>query len=257
MKKTSKARSFYIGWLLLFPVLTHAEDFTEKTKIDQKTTTYSVGINATRVIYNPASSGTTLTVSNTNNYPVLAQTEVLTEDKKSTDKFVITPPLFRLDAGQQSRIRLIMTSPPEAIDRETMYWLCSTGIPPESGDTWDESPGKHTANSAQLDVKVKLKQCIKIFARPASIKEKLDDVAAKIKWERNGKDIRVVNPTPFYLNFRTVMVNGTKIETIEQVPPFGNRTYKFSGDNRTSGNVNWVLINDLGGENKPVVSPLG
>ncbi|WP_348265609.1 fimbria/pilus periplasmic chaperone, partial [Salmonella enterica] len=46
-------------------------------------------------------------------------------DPKVTNNqaFIITPPLFRLDAGQKNSIRVIRSGAPLPADRESMYWL--------------------------------------------------------------------------------------------------------------------------------------
>ncbi|WP_371415231.1 hypothetical protein [Serratia sp. 1D1416] len=51
---------------------------------DMETTTqsFSVRLGATRVIYNPASGGTTLPLVNPQNYPILLQSEALAENMK-------------------------------------------------------------------------------------------------------------------------------------------------------------------------------
>lgn len=51
-----------------------------QTRIEQNTTTYSVGLNTTRLIYTPASQGASLTISNPNSFPILAQSKVTAAD---------------------------------------------------------------------------------------------------------------------------------------------------------------------------------
>lgn len=61
------------------------------------------------MIYNLDSSGASLTVMNDLDYPMLVQSEVLAENQKDPAPFVVTPPLFRLDALQSSRLRIVRT----------------------------------------------------------------------------------------------------------------------------------------------------
>ncbi|EDY1997700.1 fimbria/pilus periplasmic chaperone [Salmonella enterica subsp. diarizonae] len=45
----------------------------------------------------------------------------------------VTPPIFRLNQDEQTRIRVILTNKSEIPkDREKMFWLCVKAIPPES-----------------------------------------------------------------------------------------------------------------------------
>ncbi len=48
-----------------------------------------------------------MVISNPNDFPVLALSEVSPSEGRASTPFSVTPPLFRLDAKQQSRIRII------------------------------------------------------------------------------------------------------------------------------------------------------
>ncbi|NPE97657.1 Dr fimbrial biogenesis chaperone DraB, partial [Escherichia coli] len=67
-------------------------------------------------------------------YPMLVQSEVLSEDQKSPAPFVVTPPLFRLDGQQSSRLRIVRTGGEFPSDRESLQWICVKGIPPKEDD---------------------------------------------------------------------------------------------------------------------------
>lgn len=70
-----------------------------------------VAIAGTRVIYNEQSHEADITVKNTNPHdPVLIQSWVddLADNNKSP--FIVTPPLFRLDAGDSNDLRVLLTS---------------------------------------------------------------------------------------------------------------------------------------------------
>lgn len=59
--------------------------------------------------------------------------------------FIITPPLFRLDALQSSRLRIVKTEGAFPIDRESLQWICVKAIPPKYEDKWakEEVSGKN------------------------------------------------------------------------------------------------------------------
>lgn len=211
---------------------------------------YSVELGATRIIYNPAKNGATVSVSNPNDYPVLVQSGVVTEDKSGKAPFVVTPPLFRLDPKQQSRLRLVMTGEGAAKDRETLYWMCATGIPPELGDAWaGESTVKKTG-SASLDVKIKLSQCIKVLVRPDAVKGKLTDAAPAVTWVRKGDKLEASNPTPYYINIKSLDVGGKAVSLPDYIAPFGKQNYALPTG--AGGKVSWTYINDFGGVSRPV-----
>ncbi|TBL64182.1 hypothetical protein EYY97_04285, partial [Hafnia paralvei] len=77
------------------PINAHADN------ADVTTQPFTVKIGASRVIYGLTSSGESIGVSNLQDYPMLIQSTVLGEDKKTKAPFVVTPPLFRLDGQQQ------------------------------------------------------------------------------------------------------------------------------------------------------------
>lgn len=237
----------------------HAASETSKqniSNIEQHITSYSVGLGVTRLIYNPNSMGATLSINNPNDFPVLAQTTITSENRKGDAPFIVTPPLFRLDGKQQSRLKVVMTGEVSAKDRETLYWLCATGIPPEKGDEWAKGEREAKPKEALLDVKVKLSQCVKLMVRPSDVKDKPENVAAQLKWTRNGDVLKGQNPTPFYMNLSTLSVAGKIIGAPAYIPPFGTTNYVLPKGSAASGKVSWKILNDFGGESGPFEAAL-
>lgn len=67
-----------------------------------------VSIGGTRVIYDGGKKEASLSVSNPDNIPYLIQSWIETQnDGKGKAPFIITPPLYRLDNGQQNVMRII------------------------------------------------------------------------------------------------------------------------------------------------------
>lgn len=227
-----------------------AESNVQQTKIEQNTQTYSVGLSTTRIIYKPGSQGASVTINNPNDFPVLAQSEVTADKKDGRSVFTVTPPLFRLDPNQQSRIRIIMTGKNEVTDRETLNWLCVTGIPPEKGDVWDER-NETKENVATLDVKVKLRQCIKLFTRPDGLKGTPDSAGENLKWQKVNGGIKAENNSAYYVNLKSITVGGKKLDFPEYIEPFSNKIFKVSEEYSSGKEGSYTVINDLGGDNKP------
>lgn len=217
-------------------------------KINTETKSFSVKLGATRVIYNPDSAGATLSVINPQDYPILVQSQVYGEDKQSKGPFVVTPPLFRLEANQQSRIRLVRTGGTFAPDRETLYWMCVTGVPPKPEDIWgQDKDGKSQAPKvATLQVQMRINSCVKLLVRPSSLKGEVSEVAGSVKWGQEGSKLKGINPTPFYMNLKEVKVGGRSVGGIDYLPPFGDRTFTIPTGG--SGPVTWKVITDYGGE---------
>ncbi|HCR2979395.1 TPA: fimbria/pilus periplasmic chaperone [Serratia marcescens] len=228
----------------------------QATKISQKIESYSVGLGATRVIYDPAGNGAVVSVNNPNDFPVLVQSKVFGEDTKTAGPFVVTPPVFRLDGHQQSRIRVVRVGGDFPADREMLQWLCVTGIPPETDDAWaqDKEGKPDVAGEAMLDIKVRFSRCIKLLVRPSALKGGLESAGKALSWQREGEQITIGNASPFYINLKTLSVGGKEITPPDYIPPFGSR--KVALPKGGAGRVQWTLITDLGGEGRPSTAVL-
>ncbi|WP_435953905.1 fimbrial biogenesis chaperone [Dryocola sp. BD626] len=170
------------------------------------------------------------------------------EDLKGNDKnlpLILTPPLFKIGAGREGKLRMVILPGEIPQDRESVYWLWVQEIPPVS---------KTQGNQLQVAVRTRLK----IFMRPASLNEKPADTINKLQWQvshEGGKDWLVAkNPTQYYASFSELSVNaGGKAQTLadknNMVPAKGEMRYPLpAGVNGKSGVLNYSVINDFGGE---------
>ncbi|EJP4413738.1 fimbria/pilus periplasmic chaperone [Escherichia coli] len=227
-----------------FPV----SGFTTEKIPDRETSAkaFSLHLGATRVIYSLESPGATLTVINNHNYPMLVQSVVLTEGKQKYTPFIVTPPLFRLDALQSSRLKVIRTGGDFPNDRESIQWLCVKGIPPKEDDKWAED--QKIINKVSLHVQFSINNCVKLFIRPESVKGHPDDVAGKIEWHKIGNKIKGVNPTPFYMNLSEISVGTQKVNEHNYISPYSSTEYTIPAS--ATGKISWRVITDYGGLSK-------
>ncbi|WP_394521340.1 fimbrial biogenesis chaperone [Pantoea sp. SGAir0184] len=160
-----------------------------------------VTVGGTRLIYDAAKKESSIQVQNNETSPYLIQSWVETTTEQKDKTFVVTPPLFRLDGKQSNTLRVIHNGQALPQDRESLYWLNIKAIPSGTPDK-----GK---NTLQLAVKTRLK----LIYRPAPLKESsATQQAGKLTWQRNGNQVRVSNPTPYYMNFYSVSVDGKTVE---------------------------------------------
>ncbi|EPT7718394.1 fimbria/pilus periplasmic chaperone [Escherichia coli] len=204
---------------------------------------FTLHLGATRVIYNPDLSGETLTVINDQNYPMLVQSDVLAEDQKTLAPFVVTPPLFRLDGLQSSRLRIVRTGGKFPSDRESLQWICVKGIPPKEDSRWADGQSK-TSLLAQLSVS----SCIKLFVRPSVVKGRPEDLAGNVKWQKVGDKLKGINPTPFYINFSELKVGEKNVGEHHYIEPFSSYEYPFPPVKDTK--VKWRVVTDYGGKSR-------
>ncbi|NUU66738.1 molecular chaperone [Enterobacteriaceae bacterium BIT-l23] len=188
-------------------------------------------IGGTRVIFEGGKKETSLSVNNPDSSPYLIQSWVENTDN-GKPPFVITPPLFRLDAQQQNIMRILNDGSNLAADRESLYWVNIKSIPSKAADK---------ENVLQVAIKTR----IKLIYRPQALKDKRpEDMAEQLRWTRSAGQLQVKNPTPYYMNFYEINVGGQRVKDPQWVAPFATKTYSLNG--AVSGNVTWKLISDFG-----------
>ncbi|EIM2921421.1 fimbria/pilus periplasmic chaperone [Escherichia coli] len=231
-------------FFIVSPLISHATELQEYP-LNQKL--FSVSVGMSRVVLAGAETAD-VPVENPQSYPVLIESVVMDEgNKHKSMNYVATPPLFRLDGGQKTSVSLL-TSGVMPSDRETLNWLCVRSVPPSGGEAWSEGD-KNKAGTTSLNVNVLVRNCIKVIMRPESVPNvRNGDYGGEVKWSvRNGK-LHAENPTPYYINFKSLEAGGKKVEFPVFIPPRG--AYEFSDSVSRGSRVTWSLINDYGGESR-------
>ncbi|MBS3045958.1 fimbrial biogenesis chaperone [Enterobacter mori] len=192
-----------------------------------------VVVGGTRVIYDGGKKEASLSVNNPDSVPYLIQSWIDTQTG-GVEKapFIITPPLFRLDQGQQNVMRIVRAgNVPE--DKESMFWLNVKSIP----------SAEKKENSLQVAVKTRMK----LIYRPTALKgTSPEELADKLTWQKAGDQIQVTNPTPYYMNFNEISVGGKKVAEPTYVAPGSSARFALpAGAN--AGQVVFKIISDFGG----------
>lgn len=142
-------------------------------------------INGTRLVYRGDKKESSLGISNPDTTDYLVQSWVDADSKNhAAAPFLITPPLFRLDAKEDNVLRVVRTGGNLPEDRESLYWLNIKAIP----------SSKHVEGVNTLQIAINTR--IKLLYRPSSVKGKPEEMADKLEWHREGNDLVVNNPTP-------------------------------------------------------------
>ena len=118
-------------------------------------------------------------------------------------------------------------------DRESLYWLNIKAIP--------SSKQVEGVNTLQIAINTR----IKLLYRPSAVKGRPEDVADKLEWRREGNELVVNNPTPFYMNFQAVTLNGQKVTKATWAVPKTETHFAIPGNVRGS-NVTYSIITDYG-----------
>ncbi|EIL87892.1 MAG: molecular chaperone [Pusillimonas sp.] len=169
----------------------------------------NVIIAGTRVIF-PAKDGeVTVRLTNDNAKPALVEAWIDNGDPRSTpDKvetpFLITPPLFRMDAHKDQSLRILFTHSPKPLptDRESVFWLNVLEIPPKPN-----GPQAVDKNYLQLAIRSRLK----LFYRPAGLAGDPMKAPAQLSFKATmdgtGHALQIHNPTPYYITIVQLSVN--------------------------------------------------
>lgn len=192
-------------------------------------------INGTRVIYSATRKEAAISISNEKNSGIyLVQSWVGSDKEGKKTPFIVTPPLFRINPGEENILRIINTSNTLPEDRESVFWLNVKSIPATS----DSTPA---ANRLQVVVKSRLK----LFYRPVSLTGQQNAAWKQLSIQRRSDRLVIRNPTSWYVTLYTLKVNGLDIPAPDMIPPKSSVSIHFSAP--SVANVTWQAINDYGG----------
>lgn len=192
-----------------------------------------VVMGGTRVIFAEGKKEATLSVTNQDKTtPYLIESWIENADKNNHSRvpFIVTPPLFRLDANKENLLRINYLGMPLPKDRESVFWLNVKSISPTPRD-----------KSNQLQVNIKSK--FKLFFRPKGLAGNPADAWQDIAFRQQGNQLIAHNPTPYFVSFYTLSVNHQAINDPGMIGPGEDRHWTVSH----AGPVSWSAINDYGG----------
>lgn len=212
----------------------------------------SVIMVGTRVVYPSNIKAKTIQLVNQDNFFNVVQMWADVNNPDSTPDsadapFLITPPVFRMEAGKGQDVRLIYTGQGLPQDRESIFYLNMLQIPPTLAAAKDKS-----------QLKVLLRHRLKIFYRPTGIAGRIEDLPTTQTFNvaQKGKDLllTVTNPTGYFATFRRVeLVAGSKVVTVEvpMVKPHSSEVVTVKKAVLPAGpiKVNFALVSDQGGDN--------
>jgi chaperone protein EcpD len=164
----------------------------------------SVVIGGTRVVFPAAGGEVTVRLNNNGEQPALVEAWIDAGNPDSTPDtarvpFLVTPPLFRMNAGKGQSLRLVYTGQPLPKDRESLFWLNVLEIPPKPG----------TANGeAQNTLQFAVRSRLKLFFRPAGLAGNPLTAASQVTWsvaaDGQGPALVAHNPTPYHVTFSKI-----------------------------------------------------
>lgn len=198
-----------------------------------------ITLNSTRIIYPQGTKQINVPVRNTSDKSVfLVQSWVEDARGNKTKDFVVTPPLFTSNPGNENTLRLMYSGKDLPRDRETLYYFSAKGIP---------SVNKKELENHNALVLATVTR-IKLFVRPAGLRPSPAKAPEEIRFRREGNTLRVINPTPYYITMTNIKAGSQKLEST-MVPPVGNITLPLPSG--SGSDISFSTVNDFGAVTVP------
>lgn len=162
--------------------------------------------------------------------------------KEKSPEVQVSPPLFRLDKGGRSMLRIqLVTSAGMPRDRETLRYLRVSGIP-------SSNPLSRDAAKIQTGMVFGQGAIIKILIRPTGLYAPTDETWKSLSAIRIPGGIKLTNPTPYYMNFVDLRVDNLLMTPVGGntgiLPPFSEQVYGTSSTKKQE--IEWAVLNDVG-----------
>ncbi|MHC0025531.1 fimbrial biogenesis chaperone [Enterobacter vonholyi] len=212
-----------------------------------------ISLGSTRVIYNESAGGASVRVINTSASPFLIQSWVDSFRGQGgwehaaplpQGTFVVTPPLFRLDKGENS-VLVRRAGGDLPADRESVFSLNVKAIP----QTAKPDPKSNYIQFAFVN-------SIKLFWRPAGLAGNPAEAYRQLTFKRAGDRLEAVNPTPYHITVKTLKSGGASVTDPDNrmVPPEGTQSWPLPAG--AGSQVTYTTITDFGGLTQPVTVAL-
>uniref|UniRef100_UPI003704B612 fimbrial biogenesis chaperone n=1 Tax=Yersinia aldovae TaxID=29483 RepID=UPI003704B612 len=202
----------------------------------------AVVVGGTRVIYNGEKKETSISITNSGeNRPYLIQSFINSNIKGEKPPFIVTPPLFRLDAEKENTLRITRTGGHLSTDRESVFYLNVKSIP---------SVNESEQNTLVIAVKTR----IKLFYRPEGIKGNAEEAYKSLIFSQRGNQLAINNPSNYYVTIGQLKVAGKVIPNVDMIAP--KETMYYLLPSRQPGLISWNSINSYGGISAEITKDL-
>lgn len=191
-------------------------------------------LGATRLIYPQGATEISVPVTNSSSTSrYLIQSWMENAAGQKTTDFVVTPPLFVSKPKAESTLRIMYIGGALPADRETVFYLHSKTIP---------SVNPNTIQSQNV-LQIAIESVIKVFVRPKGLPVPADKAPSQLKCTRSGGQLKITNPSPYYVSLVEVNVGLQKLDNT-MVPPKGNISLRVPQN--AAGSVTFKAVNDYG-----------
>lgn len=200
-----------------------------------------VNTDRTRVVFNSDEMAQSLLLSNDGAAPVIMQVwldegnPVSSPDQNRTPVIAL-PPVFRMLPGEVKSLRLMLTSRQNLVaGRENLFWLNLYQIP----------PGQRASAQAEQQIVMPLRLRLKVLVRPSGVAALQEKDAGRLQFIAGGRQLRVTNPTAWYISF-TAQPKGQPAIGNLMVAPGESLTVPLPQVSAAGEEISYEVINDTG-----------
>lgn len=202
--------------------------------------TADILLNGTRVIYLSDAKDVNLRVQNVGSSSVLLQNWIDDGDadaKPAASKapFFLSPPMNQLEPGKSQMLRINYIGNNLPMNKESLFWLNVLEVP---------SKGQVEANAKRPQIAFRNR--IKLFYRPAGLPGDANNAVKAFIWSAQGSSMQANNPTPYYVSFVNMSVNGKKLEGT-LMAPYSTQVLDLPA--KAGNKVSGSFVNDYGAIN--------
>ncbi|HGM5489491.1 TPA: molecular chaperone [Serratia fonticola] len=205
-----------------------------------------ISVGASRIVFSEADSSQSVDINNkSQNQPYLINVGISESlSAKSADSvFMPTPALFRIEPDSLNKIRILKKTNSLPRDRESVFYLNVMAIPTSKAGQ------DNRENKVGGTLQVATGNTIKLFYRPSDLSITQKEAMGKLQFSREGKGVKVSNPTPYFISMKTLMIDGKKVKLdvikgTSMIAPFASNVYPVTAG---QGKAEWAAINDFGG----------
>lgn len=200
-----------------------------------------INLNKTRVIYNSDRNSESIKVNNTSKKEQWLIRTWITEyqSNKKTNKFVITPPLYRIQEEESIQLRIDEMANSFPQDRESIFHINVLAIPEKN-------------DNEQSSLQFAINHRVKLIYRPAILNKRfnIEDAYSNLKIRKSTGGVIVENQSPYYITMDKVRVNGKDVKSMSDfmVAPFN----KMIIPEKNASELSYVIINDYGGTSSEI-----
>ncbi|KVH33042.1 pilus assembly protein [Burkholderia cepacia] len=212
----------------------------------------SVTLSGTRVVFPGADKEVTVQLSNDGKAPALIQAWIDNGDERAAPDqidvpFVITPTIFRLEAGKGQTLRIIHSGEALPADKESLFWLNVLDVPPKASTDDDRNR-----------LMIAFRSRVKLMYRPEGLPGNAADAPRQLTWKiatdsDNRLILKATNPTPYVVNLGGIALhaNGKTLDAgVGYVRPGETASFPVRNSTNadaTGGTVVYSSFDDWGG----------